>query len=195
MEAKTRHHHLTKMSLFLHFISYNVQFPRQIPISVDDFLIFPQHSINEKKMKSTEITTWQELISFSMPVSIYSEATKLYTAQNITEGRLICDVMWVLDLFQEALTQNFGLPPSWNLVSYTFIGVSLNNLMLNAFSNALEYCREAIFQSPPVFIIALNSPKLIRPSFTKQTKQLDMQNQKVQVLLHTCSYLIQVNII
>lgn len=60
---------LTKMSLFLHFISYNVPFPRQIPISVDDYLI--STTINQwKKMKLTEITTWQELISLSMPASI-----------------------------------------------------------------------------------------------------------------------------
>ena len=31
---------------------------------------FPQQLTNEKKMKLTEITTWQELISLSMPASI-----------------------------------------------------------------------------------------------------------------------------
>lgn len=45
-----------------------------------------------------------------------------------------------------------------------FIDLSLNNLVLKAFRNALEYCLEAIFQSVPAFIIASNSPKLIRPS-------------------------------
>lgn len=35
--------------------------------------------------------------------------------------------------------------------------LSLKILMLSAFSIALEYCRDDIFQSVPAFIIALNS--------------------------------------
>lgn len=43
------------------------------------------------------------------------------------------------------------------LSTFTSIDLSLNILWLRAFSNALEYWREDIFQSMPVFIIALNS--------------------------------------
>lgn len=98
---------LTKMSLFLHFISYNVPFPRQIPISVDDFLI--STTINQWKKNEVNRDYNMTRAHFSLHAGFHW-ATQLFTAQNITEGRLIFDVIRVLGLFQEALTENFGLP-------------------------------------------------------------------------------------
>lgn len=43
------------------------------------------------------------------------------------------------------------------LHAFTCIALSLNIFMLSALSITLEYCRDSIFQSMPVFIIAANS--------------------------------------
>lgn len=43
------------------------------------------------------------------------------------------------------------------LHAFICIDFSLNILMLSALSITLEYCRDSIFQSIPVFIIAANS--------------------------------------
>nr|GMC96782.1 hypothetical protein PanWU01x14_046150 [Ipomoea batatas] len=50
--------------------------------------------------------------------------------------------------------------------------LSLKSLTLSAFNMTLEYFREAIFQSVPVVIIALNSGKLILPSLSKSASNI-----------------------
>lgn len=123
---------------------------------------------------------------------------KLYTAQDITTYinaySALHHIIW---------TRNLELGPPheiWIQLNIQLIttpaDLSLNILKLNAFSIALEYCREAIFQSPPVVIIALNSSKLIRPSFNKTKTVIRTEQDTLQTAFDIClSYLIQINIV